>query len=355
MTTDATHDAGVEFGTTNFCPVFQGAQVARANEDLGYDLQLFGENHNMAADIFGELRDAARATSRIKLLAGPVNFVTRDPGVIASAIAPIQILSGGRAICGIARGDSAVALAGLKPQRNDDLARDLDIVRRYLARETVFFGDRESRLEWLGPERPSAERGADEQPYAPTPIELVCSGPRSIALAATCADRIGLSIGANPERMRWALSIIDAALDVAGRSRSDVRIGMYVPVAVADTRDEGRAAIKYRVAGWAHMSSFAGNDLAAQPEIMRRVTARLREGYDYRFHRADVPLDNPNTRQIDEAFGDWFGVGGPPAYIAERLHELVELGARTFVTSLVGREHERFATEVIPQLRTRRP
>ena len=346
MTTDVTRDDGVEFGTTNFCPVFQGAQVARANEDLGYDLQLFGENHNMAADIFGELRDAARATSRIKLLAGPVNFVTRDPGVIASAIAPIQILSGGRAICGIARGDSAVALAGLKPQRYADLARDLDLVRRYLARETVFFGDRESRLEWLP---------LGDQPYAPTPIEMVCSGPRSIALAATCADRIGLSIGANPERMRWALGIIDAALDVAGRSRADVRIGAYVPVAVTDTRDAGRAEIKYRVAGWAHMSSFAGNDLAAQPEIMRRVTARLREGYDYRFHRADVPLDNPNTRQIDEAFGDWFGIGGPPAYIAERLQELVELGARTFVTSLVGREHERFATEVIPQLRTPRP
>jgi 5,10-methylenetetrahydromethanopterin reductase len=331
----------VEFGTTNFCPAFHGAQVARANEELGYDVQLFGENHNMAADIFGELRDAARATSRIKLLAGPVNFVTRDPGVIASAIAPIQILSGGRAICGIARGDSAVALAGRPPQRHAELARDLDLVRRYLSRETVHFGDRESRLEWLGENR-----------YTATPIEMVCSGPRSIALAATSADRIGLSVGANPARMKWALAIIDAALDAAGRSRADVRIGAYVPVAVTDTRDAGRSEIKYRVAGWAHMSSFAGNDLAAQPEIMRRVTTRLRDGYDYRFHRADVPMDNPNTRQIDEEFGDWFGIGGPPSYIAERLHELVALGVRTFVTALGGREHERFATEVIPLVRS---
>jgi 5,10-methylenetetrahydromethanopterin reductase len=342
MTDDVNDDQRVEFGTTNFCPVFQGARIARANEDLGYDIQLFGENHNMAADIFGELRDAARATSRIKLLAGPVNFVTRDPGVIASAIAPIQILSGGRAICGIARGDSAVALAGLKPQAHAALARDLDLVRRYLARDTVTFGERESRLEWLV-----------DQPYAPTPIEMVCSGPRSIALAASCADRIGLSIGANPDRMRWALAIIDAALDAAGRSRADVRIGAYVPIAVTDTREAGRAEIKYRVPGWAHMSSFAGNDLDAQPEIMRRVTTRLRDGYDYRFHRADVPADNPNTRQIDEEFGDWFGIGGPPTYIADRLNELVELGARTFVTALGGPEHERFATDVIPLVRSR--
>jgi 5,10-methylenetetrahydromethanopterin reductase len=331
----------LEFGTTNFCPVFRGAEVAQANEALGYDLQLFGENHNMAADIFGELRDAARATTRIKLLAGPVNFVTRDPGVVASAIAPIQVLSGGRAICGVARGDSAVALAGRRPQRHDDLARDIALVRQYLNRDTVQFADRESRLEWIG-----------DLPYSPVPIEMVCSGPRAIALAAASADRIGLSVGASPDRIRWALGIIDAALGAAGRTRADVRIGAYVPIAIADTREAGRAEIKYRVAGWAHMSSFPGNDLDAQPEIMRRVTEQLRVGYDYRFHRADVPADNPNTRQVDEEFGDWFGIGGHPAYVAERLHELVELGVHTFVTSLVGLEHERFATEVMPLVRT---
>jgi len=171
-------------------------------------------------------------------------------------------------------------------------------------------------------------------------------------LAAVSADRIGLSVGASTERVRWALGIIDAALASSGRTRNDVRIGAYVPVAIGDTREAGRAEIRYRVAGWAHMSSFPGNDLDAQPEIMRRVTEQLREGYDYRYHRADVPADNPNTRQIDEAFGDWFGIGGDPAYVAERLHELVELGVHTFVTSLVGREHERFATEVMPLVRT---
>jgi alkanesulfonate monooxygenase SsuD/methylene tetrahydromethanopterin reductase-like flavin-dependent oxidoreductase (luciferase family) len=336
----STSSPALEFGTTNFCPVFHGAEVASANEALGYDMQLFGENHNMAADIFGELRDAARATTRIKLLAGPVNFVTRDPGVVASAIAPLQILSAGRAVCGIARGDSAVALAGRKPQRHDDMARDLDLIRSYLHRETVNFGDRESRLEWIG-----------SLAYTPVPIEMVCSGPRAIALAATKADRIGLSVGGNPERVRWALAIIDAALDAAGRTRDDVRIGAYLPIAVTDTRAEGRTQIRYRVPGWAHMSSFHGNDLSSQPEIMRNVTARLREGYDYRYHRADVPLDNPNTRQIDEEFGDWFGIGGPPTYVAERLHELVELGVTAFVSALGGEEHSRFAADVIPVVR----
>ena len=93
---------GVEFGTTGFCAAFSGAEVARESEELGFDVQLFGENHAMAPDVFGEMRAAAEATSKIRLLCGPVNFVTRDPGVIASSIAAVQIASAGRAICGVA-------------------------------------------------------------------------------------------------------------------------------------------------------------------------------------------------------------------------------------------------------------
>ena len=335
---------GVEFTTTGFCPAFQGGSVARASEDLGFDVQLFGENHNMSADLFAEMRAAAEATSRIRLMCGPVNFVTRDPGVIASAIAPVQIASGGRAICGIARGDSAVALAGRRPQRHDDLARDLDVLRTYLARGTVAWGEpgheRESRLEWIG-----------DLPYSPVPIDMVCSGPRAIALAATKADRIGLSVGASPERIRWAVEIVERTLAESGRPRDTVRIGAYVPVAVTDDRATGRAEIRWRVAGWAHMSSFPGHDLDGQPEIMRRVTSQLRTGYDYRFHRAGVPLDNPNNAMVDEDFADWFGLGGPPSYLVDRLCELVDLGIGFFGTAQAGAERERFAAEVIPAVK----
>jgi 5,10-methylenetetrahydromethanopterin reductase len=334
----------VEFATTGFCPAFAGAEVARRSEELGFDVQLFGENHNMSADVFAEMRAAAPATRRIRLLCGPVNFVTRDPGVIASAIAAVQIASGGRAICGIARGDSAVALAGRAPQRQAELTRDLDLLRRYLARETVQFGERPSRLEWIGEHR-----------YTPVPVELVCSGPRAIALAASRAERIGLSVGANPERVRWALGLVDQALAAAGRSRRDVRIGVYLPLALTADRGKGRAELRSRVAGWAHMSSFPGMNLAAQPAIMRRATEKLRHGYDYRFHRADVSARNPNTQLIDEEFADWFGVGGPPSYVVDRLGELVELGVRGFCTALAEPERERFAAEVMPAVRAAAP
>src|SRR5579864_1389298 len=137
----------LEFGTTGFYPPLQGAAIARASEELGFDVQMFSENHTRVPDAFGEMRDAARATERIRLLCGPVNFVTRNPGVIASAIVPIQILSGGRAVCGVASGDSAVAAVGRGPQPVAALEHDLVDLRSYLRCEDVVFDGRSSRLE----------------------------------------------------------------------------------------------------------------------------------------------------------------------------------------------------------------
>ncbi len=326
----------IEFGTTGFYPAFTGAEMARSAEEMGFDIQCFSENHSRVPDSFGEMRDAARATERIRLMCGPVNFLTRDPGVVASAILPIQAVSGGRAICGIASGDSAAAAAGKPPQRIDAMARDLEALRTYLHGGEVA----STRIEW------AAGLG-----IAPPPIQMACSGPRAIAMAARLADRVYLGIGTNPERMEWALRIIDDAAANAGRDRSDVRVGVFAPLAVTRDRASGRASIRTRVAAWAHMCSGRGTDLSQQPEILQRVTTVLRDGYDYRYHHPGAPADNPNTAVCDEEFGDWMGVGGPPSYVIDRLGALVDLGVDFFITALPPAEKEVFAAEVMPALR----
>jgi 5,10-methylenetetrahydromethanopterin reductase len=306
---------------------------------MGFDIQGFSENHSRSTDCFGEMRDAARETTRIKLAAGPVNFVTRHPGVVAAGIIPIQIVSQGRAICGVASGDSAVAAAGRTRQPVGEMERDAAYLRTYLDNGVVEYPDgRTSRLEW-----------ADHLSWDHIPVQMACSGPRSIALAARIAERICLGLGTNNERVAWALDIIDQNLAASGRTRDDVRVGLFAPLAIAKDRPSGRATIRTRVSAFAHMQS--GGDLSHQPEILRKVTSVLRDSYDYSFHRPDAPPDNPNSAICDEEFGDWMGIGGPPSYVTDRLGQLVEMGVDFFMTALPMPEREPFAAEVMPMVR----
>jgi len=331
----------LEFGTTGFYPAFDGANRALLSEDMGFDIQGFSENHSRAPDCFGEMRDAARVTSRIKLACGPVNFMTRHPGVVATGILGIQLLSGGRAICHVASGDSAAAAAGLRPQKIAGMTRDIGYLRTYLDGGEIDFGERRSRLEW-----------ADELEWDYLPIQMACSGPRAIALAARKADRICLGIGTNPERVTWALDIIEQGLAESGRQRDDIRIGLFAPLAIADDRAGALPILRERVSAWAHMQSGKGTDLSQQPEILRQVTTVLRDNYDYSFHRPGVPLGtNPNSKPCTDEFADWMGIGGPTGFLVERLGQLVEMGIDFFMTSLPMPEREPFAAEVMPALR----
>jgi 5,10-methylenetetrahydromethanopterin reductase len=331
----------VEFGTTGFYPAFDGIKRAQTSEGLGFDIQGFSENHSRATDCFGEMRDAARGTSRIKLACGPVNFVTRHPGVIAAGIIPIQILSEGRAICNVATGDSAVAAAGMQRQRIADMERDMIILRTYLDNGVVEYPNgKTSRLEW-----------ADELTWPHLPIQMVASGPRAIALAARRADRICLGIGTNPERVAWALDIIDREIAEHGRDREKMRVGLFVPIAITRDRDQGRKVIRTRVSAWAHMQSGTGTDLSQQPEILRNVTAQMRNNYDYSFHRPGAPEENPNSAMCDEEFGDWMGIGGPLSYCIDRMSQLVDMGLDFFMSSLPEPEREPYCTEIMPALR----
>jgi 5,10-methylenetetrahydromethanopterin reductase len=329
----------VTFGHVSWCPPFHGAELARANELLGFDVQYFGDNSCVGSDPFAELREAASATETISLATGVTNFITRHPSVVAAGIAAVQIASAGRAICGIGKGDSAVAMIGRFPQRDKEFQRDLYNLRCYLHGETVPTGQWDSRLEWLSSYRiPSV------------PIEVMASGPKTLRAAAAFADRISLGVGAAPERVRWALSVIDEALETNHRSRSDVQVGAFLDVALAADKQEALNLLRPRVMVRAHMASFPGHELSNQPPILQQATERLRESYDYRYHHTDPT--NPLAELISPELAHWFGIGGTATYLADRICELADIGVSYFVfASLPLSERELIAQEVMPAVR----
>jgi 5,10-methylenetetrahydromethanopterin reductase len=325
-------------------PPFEGGRKALEDEELGFDICYFGDNTCINSDVFAELRDAAQSTKRIKIGTGVTNTVTRDPSTVATSIAAVQVLSGGRAICGVSTGDSAVGLIGRKPQRQAEFADCMHLLKGYLAGESVTRGGVESRIEWLG-----------RFPYTPVPLDIMASAPKTMGTAARFADRITMNIGTAPERVAWALDTIDRGLEEAGRSRSDVQLGLALHVYLHDDRNVAAQRLRPRLGMQAHMQSFPGVDLTAQPAILRDVTTKLRSGYDYAGHYrgAHDVGDSGNSDVVSEEFAHWFGLAGPPSYVIERVHELWSQGFQHFFLPPTRLdEREQFAQKVMDPLRT---
>ena len=83
--------------------VFSGTRQAIAAEKIGYDGIAYVDSQNLSGDCYVALALAAEATSSIKLGTGVTNSFTRHAAATASAIASIQMESGGRAYLGIGR------------------------------------------------------------------------------------------------------------------------------------------------------------------------------------------------------------------------------------------------------------
>ena len=329
--------APIEIGTVGFPRPGTGATTAAQAEQDGYDVIRFPDTQNLGGDPFIQLALAARATSTILLGTSATNPVTRHPAVTANAILSVHVESQGRALLGLGRGDSSLGHIGLKPAPMAAYERYVEEVGTYLSGGEVDQRGFPSRIRWHG-----------DFDLPKVPIDMVASGPRSIALAGRLADRVSLTVGADPERIRWGLEIARGAAEAAGRDPSTISFGASINSTVDHDRRAGLEAIRGVIAAFAHFSAMDDAPTAHQPEHQQRVSAQLRDGYDTNHH------GQPSARHaqlLDEEFLDWFAVVGTAGEVVARLEPLIELGLDHLY--LIGNRpvaRKAFANEVLPAL-----
>src|SRR5262245_36761645 len=185
-----------------------GRVVAQAEqaEQQGWDGIAFTDSQNLVGDPFVAVALAAEATSRLHFATGVTNAFTRHPAALANVAATVHETSGGRFVLGIGRGDTALFHLGLEPMPVDRFGALTADVQTYLAGGTVDCDGFPSRLRWL-------ERA--RQPKVP--LDIACSGPRMIELGGRLAERITLGVGADPDRVSWAVDLARKAAAGAGR------------------------------------------------------------------------------------------------------------------------------------------
>jgi len=196
-----------EFGIVMEASAGYTARLAAEIEAMGFDYLLCPDTQNLAPDPFGQLALAPTRTSKLPLCTGVTNPVTRDAAVTATAFMTLQQESGGRAICVIGRGDSSAAHIGIKNATTQQLRTYVERMRTYMSGGTVQRGDTESALRWLKGEN-----------VAPVPIDIACTGPKTIEMAVEAGDRISFAVGSAPERIAWAVDIATRHLQKIGRA-----------------------------------------------------------------------------------------------------------------------------------------
>jgi 5,10-methylenetetrahydromethanopterin reductase len=313
------------YGTSNPTRV---PDVARRIEADGWDGVIFSDTQNLRMDVYITLALVAASTTSLKFSAGVTNPVTRHPAVAASAHAGLQAASGGRASFGIGRGDSALAYIGMAPSSVDVFEHYVQAVATYLAGgrvpfdalprsgrtvDTLHLGDEpaESWLRWLDPSVPKV------------PVEVIASGPKTLAVGARHADIVTLTVGADQERLQWGMETTRHASRAVGRDESKLRFGAYVNVACHSDIATARTLVSGGLASFSRFAAMHGTPTGPLSADTEEVVRSIRNSYDMKHHGEP---GSAQTAVLTDDFIDRFGVVGDPDAIVQRVQEIVMLG-----------------------------
>lgn len=346
--------------------VEQGAspEEARRIEAEGWDGQMFMDSEALCADPYPRMGVWAAATSRLQFSTGVTNPATRHPAVTAASAAAVHAISGGRAVLGIGRGDSALAYLGYAPASLSSFRQALQDIQTLLSGGEVEFrrdgaitgaprvedmslGGRPeaTRLKWLPEGLPKL------------PLDVAATGPKVIELGAELAERVTFSVGAMPERISWAVELARKARAAKGLPQN-LSLGAQVMVICHPDAEAMREMAASMVAPLARFQTIQGKVAGpVTPEDAENFDI-IRRGYDMTRHAVTVDKDKLSGGSLTPNFVTRFAIVGGPEHCTQRLLELAALGITRFVVVGPGFHPEvepargsLFVREVMPAVR----
>ncbi|MFQ5554589.1 MAG: TIGR03842 family LLM class F420-dependent oxidoreductase [Acidimicrobiia bacterium] len=274
------------------------------------------------------------------MVVGPMvtNPGTRDWTVLASLFATLNEMSGGRTICGMGRGDSALRYIGRTPTTLATMVEAMDTIKTLVAGGEVEYNGKTLSIPW-------AEGGWD------LPMWAAGYGPKALATVGRHADGFILQL-ADPQILEWTMSAVRSAALDAGRDPDDISICVVAPAYVGDDLADQRDQLRWfggMVGNHVHdLVKRYGHDEATLPRALVDYI-RAREGYDYDHHGK---AGNPSTDFVPDEIIDRFCVLGTADDHIEKLGLLKDMGVDQFGVYLMhdAREStlESYGREVIP-------
>jgi probable F420-dependent oxidoreductase len=278
-------------------------------------------------------------TTTLKIGPMVTNPGTRTWEVTASTFATLNDMFGNRTVCGIGRGDSAMRVAGRKPNTLARLGEAIEVIRDLAEGREADVDGRRLRLPWVRDGK--------------LPVWMAAYGPKALALTGQKADGFILQL-ADPFLTEWMVKAVRDAAAEAGRDPDAVTICVAAPAYVGEDLAHAREQCRW-FGGMvgnhvADLVSRYGEHSGMVPEALTDYI-KNREGYDYSHHGR---AGNPSTDFVPDEIVDRFCLLGPPEAHIEKLRALRDLGVDQFAVYDMHDAQETtidaYGAEIIPAL-----
>ena len=301
----------------------ESVEKVRIAESLGYELVATGEAWGPSTVPWITL--LAAHTESIRIGTSILNVYSRSPGAIAQEFAALEMISGGRMVCGLGSSGHRViehfhGVPFKKPLRR--IREYVEIINRLIKGE---------RLEYEG-ELFSLQRGFRldyDRPRDHVPVYIAAITPKSIRQTGEIADGI-FPIHWPKGRFSSLQKDLDDAATAAGRPANSVTIAPFTNVYVQDGKNDdafwqaARQPLFHYInrMGDFYWNMLADNGFEAEVSASRDAwRARDRDG-------AMAAISTDMVREIQ--------VIGPMASVAEQLAERSASGAELQMVQMPG-------------------
>ena len=308
--------------------------LARQAEQAGFGYGWLFDSHVLWLEPYPLLTMIALNTTRMRLGTCVTNPATRDPSVTASALATLNLISGGRMALGIGRGDSARRVLGKKPITLGGLEQAVRIIKDLAEGRPTDYDGEQIHMDWAS---------------GRLPVWIAGYGPKALNLIGRIADGVILQL-ADPDLIKWCLGFVHEGARQAGRDPSSIKVMAAAAVWVSDDLAEAREHVRWFPALVSnHVMDLINRYDPAElpPELTAYV--RNRTGYDYQHH---AEVGSSNAQFVSDDVTDRFCIVGNAAEHRRKLQQLADAGVDQFNLYLMSGDEEgtltAYGNEIVP-------
>ena len=248
--------------------VRQHVEMAKYADRKGVD-SLWVLETRLVADAIGPMAVYAAATERIRIGSAVLPLWTRNPALLASTFATLDLLAPGRVVLGLgAWWEPLATRVGVKRQKAVGATREvIESVRHLwaLKEEVSYNGD------YVQMDRLYLDHGGT-RPHD-IKIHIGAVGPQMLRLAGRIADGVILNSNHTVAAVRKAIEHVRQGAESAGRSLDQIELLKNLPVKVGRNKKGLLQEVKPRLALYLAQQPHIEGPTEADPELVQRIKA----------------------------------------------------------------------------------